>query len=76
MGLPVFLRFRMTSDVATAIGSGGGWYIDNLVINNVASAGCSGGLAKADTIDDVAPNRAYLPRRSIEDIETTEPRTI
>jgi hypothetical protein len=76
MGLPVFLRFRMTSDVATAIGSGGGWYIDNLVINNVASAGCSGGLAKADTIDDVAPNRAHLPRRSIEDIETTEPRTI
>jgi hypothetical protein len=39
-GLPVFLRFRMTSDVATAIGGGGGWYIDNLVINNLSPAGC------------------------------------
>jgi hypothetical protein len=74
LGLPVFLRFRMTSDVATAIGSGGGWYIDNLVINNVA--GCSGGLAKADMIDDVAPNLAYLRRRSIEDVDATERRTI
>lgn len=44
-GLPVFLRFRMTSDVATAIGGGGGWYVDNLVINNLNPAGCATGLA-------------------------------
>ena len=39
-GLPVFIRFRMTSDVATAIGNGGGWYVDNLVINNLNPATC------------------------------------
>jgi len=48
LGLPVFLRFRMSSDVATAIGSGGGWYIDNLVINNLT---CSGGLATLERVD-------------------------
>ncbi|MCP9495535.1 MAG: M36 family metallopeptidase [Pyrinomonadaceae bacterium MAG19_C2-C3] len=31
--LPVFIRFRMTSDAATS--GGDGWFIDNLVINNL-----------------------------------------
>jgi len=57
-GLPVFLRFRMSSDVATAIPNGGGWYIDNLVINNLSSAGCPLGLAKADS-GDVNPSGEY-----------------
>ena len=34
---PVYIRFRMTSDVGTAMGANAGWYIDNLVINNMAS---------------------------------------
>lgn len=38
LGLPVFVRFRMTSDVATSAGPSGGWYIDNLAIINLA--GC------------------------------------
>jgi hypothetical protein len=38
--LPVYIRFRMSSDVATANGVDGGWYVDNLVINNL-SAACS-----------------------------------
>ena len=48
-GLPVFLRFRMSSDVATAVSSGGGWYIDNLVINNLS---CTGGLATLNKVDE------------------------
>lgn len=30
---PVYIRFRMTSDVGTANGPGSGWIVDNLVIN-------------------------------------------
>lgn len=33
-GLPVFLRFRTTSDASTNVGPNSGWYIDNVVINN------------------------------------------
>ena len=47
-GLPVFIRFRMTSDAATAIGSGGGWYIDNLTLNNVS---CSGAVAMLEGVN-------------------------
>jgi hypothetical protein len=39
--LPVYIRFRMTSDVATANGVDAGWFIDNLVINNLAPAACT-----------------------------------
>ncbi len=34
-GLPVYVRFRMTSDVGTTAGPESGWYIDNVVINNL-----------------------------------------
>jgi hypothetical protein len=34
-GLPVFIRFRMTSDAGSSLGPDSGWYIDNLVINNL-----------------------------------------
>jgi len=68
LGLPVFLRFRMTSDVATAIGSGGGWYIDNLVISNMTTAGCSSGTARAEPIKDHSSTRASLAGAAI-DIE-------
>ncbi len=47
-GLPVYLRFRMTSDFATSCGLNAGWYIDNLVINNMNSLGCPSGLAKLE----------------------------
>lgn len=40
-GLPIYVRFRMTSDVASASGLDGGWYVDNLVINNLGAAGCT-----------------------------------
>jgi hypothetical protein len=33
--LPVYIRFRMTSDPGTSLGPDSGWYIDNLVINNM-----------------------------------------
>ncbi len=33
--LPVYIRFRNTSDVASANGVDAGWFIDNLVINNL-----------------------------------------
>lgn len=72
MGLPVFMRFRMTSDAATAIGSGGGWYIDNLVINNLAGAGCSGGLAKAGVMDGLEGSRASVATWPREDAEATK----
>ena len=38
-GLPVFIRFRMTSDAATAPGLDTGWFIDNLVIHNLGTNG-------------------------------------
>ncbi|MBA2527018.1 MAG: hypothetical protein H0V18_14740 [Pyrinomonadaceae bacterium] len=34
---PVYIRFRMTSDVLTTAGPQSGWYIDNVAINNLAS---------------------------------------
>lgn len=47
-GLPVYLRFRMTSDFATSYGINAGWYVDNLVISNMSSLGCPSGLAKLE----------------------------
>ena len=40
-GLPVHIRFRMTSDLGTTAGTDSGWYIDNLVINNLNAASCA-----------------------------------
>ena len=34
---PVYIRFRMTSDAATTAGPASGWYIDNVVVNNLAA---------------------------------------
>lgn len=36
-GLPVYIRFRMTSDAATTAGPLSGWYIDNVSINSLGS---------------------------------------
>ncbi|HVF90877.1 MAG TPA: hypothetical protein VNH22_12480, partial [Blastocatellia bacterium] len=47
LGLPVFLRFRMSSDSATSAGPNGGWYIDNLAISNLTPAGCGTELVRA-----------------------------
>jgi len=33
--LPVYIRFRMTSDAATTAGAQSGWYIDNVAISNL-----------------------------------------
>ena len=35
-GLPVYIRFRMTSDAASTPGVRSGWYIDNVSINSLA----------------------------------------
>lgn len=36
-GLPVYIRFRMTSDAASTPGAGSGWYIDNVSISDFGS---------------------------------------
>ena len=36
-GLPVYIRFRMTSDAASTPGVQSGWYIDNVSINGLAN---------------------------------------
>lgn len=36
-GLPVYVRFHTSSDVATNAGAGSGWYVDNLVVNDFAA---------------------------------------
>jgi hypothetical protein len=74
LGLPVFLRFRMSSDVATAIGSGGGWYIDNLVITNLDGAGCSGPLAKVDASNGLGTRDRFARKR--EDLNRNADRTV
>ena len=43
--LPVYIRFRMTSDASTAAGADSGWYIDNLVINSYAAPSTSAGVS-------------------------------
>jgi Calx-beta domain len=35
---PVYIRFRMTSDAASANGLDSGWFVDNLVVHNLGSA--------------------------------------
>jgi hypothetical protein len=39
-GLPVRIRFRMVSDVASVPSCNAGWFIDNLAINNLDAASC------------------------------------
>ena len=39
-GLPMYIRFHMTSDVATSNGPNSGWYIDNVVVQNLDLASC------------------------------------
>ncbi|MDQ1560246.1 MAG: large repetitive protein [Pyrinomonadaceae bacterium] len=39
-GLPVRIRFRMVSDVASVPACNAGWFIDNLAINNLDPASC------------------------------------
>lgn len=40
-GLPVFIRFRMTSDAASSNGPAAGWYIDNLAIEDLDASACT-----------------------------------
>jgi hypothetical protein len=66
-GLPVYIRFRMSSDVATAAGTDAGWFIDNLAVNNLA---CRVNVADADTGATAAasseyPDRSYPPAGAI-----------
>jgi hypothetical protein len=39
-GKAVFIRFRMTSDAGTSAGPNSGWYVDNLVVNNLDTTVC------------------------------------
>ncbi|MGB8511017.1 MAG: hypothetical protein WCD76_21785, partial [Pyrinomonadaceae bacterium] len=58
-GLPVFIRFRMTSDAATANGVDAGWFVDNLVINNLA---CRVNVADKDTGATAEASSTYTSR--------------
>lgn len=57
LGLPVYLRFRMTSDVSTNAGPNSGWYIDNLVINDYEA--CQPPVVVPSTIEDDDDRIAY-----------------
>ncbi|MBC7930185.1 MAG: M36 family metallopeptidase [Rubrivivax sp.] len=66
--LPVYIRFRMTSDAASANGVDAGWIIDNLVINNLA---CRVNVADADTgatatASSTQTSRNYSPGGAID----------
>ncbi|MDQ3803620.1 MAG: M36 family metallopeptidase [Acidobacteriota bacterium] len=67
-GLPVFIRFRMTSDVASALGPDSGWYVDNLVINNLACrVNVAAAAARAAaTASSTYPDRDYRPGGAID----------
>ncbi len=67
-GLPVYIRFRMTSDVASANGVDSGWFVDNLVINNLdchvnVAAAINGATASADS---TYTSRNYSPVGAID----------
>ncbi|MCA1593763.1 MAG: hypothetical protein LC754_14160 [Acidobacteria bacterium] len=67
-GLPVYIRFRMSSDVATANGVDSGWFVDNLVINDLAcrvnvAAAAAGATATADS---TYAGRNYSPVGAID----------
>ncbi|HVG39401.1 MAG TPA: hypothetical protein VM870_08940, partial [Pyrinomonadaceae bacterium] len=50
--LPVYIRFRMTSDAASVPACNAGWFVDNLVINNLDPTACPtlGALGIGDLI--------------------------
>lgn len=56
-GLPVYVRFRATSDVSTNVGPNSGWYIDNLVINNPEN--CQPPVVTTTIIEDNDQRVAY-----------------
>ncbi|MBC7931761.1 MAG: hypothetical protein H7Z38_14470, partial [Rubrivivax sp.] len=66
--LPVYIRFRNTSDVASAAGLDAGWYVDNVVINNLACrvnvAGASSGATA--TASSTQSSRNYSPGGAID----------
>ncbi|HEX8070313.1 MAG TPA: M36 family metallopeptidase [Pyrinomonadaceae bacterium] len=39
-GVPMYVRFHMTSDVGTNAGVNSGWYVDNLVVKNLDPSSC------------------------------------
>ena len=57
-GAPVYIRFRMTSDAATTAGADSGWYIDNVVINNLGADGLQ--------LDRVVSRKAHGPAGSFD----------
>jgi hypothetical protein len=64
----VYIRLRNTSDAASAVGLDAGWYIDNLVINNLAcfvniAASSSGATASASSTH---VDRNYSPGGAID----------
>lgn len=56
-GLPVYLRFRVTSDASTVPGPNSGWYIDNVVINDFEA--CRPPVVTVTTIEDDDARVAY-----------------
>ncbi len=56
-GLPVYLRFRVTSDASTVPGPNSGWYIDNVVINDFEA--CRPPVITVTTIEDNDSRVAY-----------------
>ncbi|HEV3467767.1 MAG TPA: hypothetical protein VG148_00485 [Pyrinomonadaceae bacterium] len=67
-GLPVYVRFRMTSDVASANGLDSGWFVDNLAINDLAcrlnlASSAAGATALASS---VYPNWDFNPMSAID----------
>jgi hypothetical protein len=57
--LPVYIRFRNTSDVASANGVDQGWYLDNVVINNLA---CRVNVAGASSGATATASSTYTSR--------------
>jgi len=67
-GLPVYVRFRNTSDVASVPGTDAGWYLDNVAIYNLACrinvAGSSAGATA--TASSTYTSRNYTPGGAID----------
>jgi hypothetical protein len=74
-GLPVRIRFRMTSDAGSSAGKLSGWYIDNLVINDLDTGSCT---ALAVSRKTHAPNLDFdvrLPLTGPAGVECRDPGT-
>ncbi|HEX8474159.1 MAG TPA: M36 family metallopeptidase [Pyrinomonadaceae bacterium] len=66
--LPVYVRFRNTSDVASVPGLDAGWFVDNVVINNLAclvnvASAAAGAVAEASSS---YTSRNYSPAGAID----------